>query len=123
MADRDNSVMIAPRHHVAMGTRERRSDAAAARGRALTTQILGELRAARLDRGLGGCDIARVAGISPAQYSRIERGLADSITIERAAVLLASVGLELGVRAYPGGEPLRDGAHAALIGRFRAHLH
>ena len=106
-----------------MGTRERPSDIGAARGRALTREVLDELRAARLDRGLGGCDIARLAGISPAQYSRIERGLAESLSIERASVLLAAVGLELGVRAYPGGEPLRDGAHAALIGRFRAHLH
>src|SRR3954470_613842 len=101
-------------HRVDMGTRERPTDIGAARGRALTREVLGELRTARLDRGLGGCDIARLAGISPAQYSRIERGVADSLSIERASVLLAAVGLELGVRAYPGGEPLRDGAHAAL---------
>jgi transcriptional regulator with XRE-family HTH domain len=106
-----------------VGTRERRIDVGAARGRALSTSILAELRAARLDRGLGGADIARVVGMSPAQYSRIERGLTDSLSIERAAVLLATVGLELSVRAYPGGEPLRDGAHAALIGRLGGNLH
>jgi transcriptional regulator with XRE-family HTH domain len=85
--------------------------------------VLAELRASRLDRGLGGADIAREVGISPAQYSRIERGLTDSLSIGQASVLLAAVGLELSVRAYPGGEPLRDAAHAALIGRFRATLH
>lgn len=106
-----------------MGTRERRVDIGAARGRAAKTAILADLRAARLDRGLGGSDIARDVGISRAQYSRIERGLTESLSIEQAAVLLAAVGLDLSVRAYPGGEPLRDAAHAALIGRFKTGLH
>jgi hypothetical protein len=33
------------------------------------------------------------------------------------------VGCELAVRVYPDGQPLRDAAHVALIGRFRAILH
>jgi transcriptional regulator with XRE-family HTH domain len=106
-----------------MGTRERRIDVGAARGRALTATVLGELRNSRLDRGIGGTDIARQVGISPAQYSRIERGLTASLSIERASVLLATVGLELSVRAYPAGQPLRDATHAGLLSRFRAALH
>ena len=106
-----------------MGTRERAVDVGAGRGRALTATVLGELRDARLDRGLGGTDIARATGISPAQYSRIERGLTESISIGQASVLLAAVGLELSVRAYPGGEPLRDAAHASLLERLRLRLH
>jgi len=93
------------------------------RGRALTATVLGELRNGRLDRGLGGADVARAVGISPAQFSRIERGLTASLSIEQASVLLAAVGLDLSVRAHPGGEPLRDAAHVALLGRFRACLH
>jgi len=81
------------------------------------------LRAGRLDRGLGGADIAREVGMSPAQYSRIERGMTGSLSIEQASVLLAAVGCELTVRVFPGGEPLRDAAHVALIGRLRAILH
>jgi transcriptional regulator with XRE-family HTH domain len=106
-----------------MGTRERRVDAGAARGRAIRAAVLGELRNGRLDRGLGGADIARAVGISPAQYSRIERGLTGSLSIEQASVLLAAVGLDLSVRVHPGGEPLRDAAHVALLGRFRVCLH
>ena len=105
-----------------MGTRERPIEAGAARGRALTGAVLRELHG-RLDRGIGGGDIARAVGISPAQYSRIERGLTGSVSIEQASSMLAIVGLELSVRVYPSGEPLRDAAHAALIGRFRAGLH
>jgi transcriptional regulator with XRE-family HTH domain len=106
-----------------MGTHERRVDVGAARGRALRSMVLGELRNGRVDRGLGGADMARAAGISPAQYSRIERGLTDSLSIEQASLLLSIVGLELSVRVHPGGEPLRDAAHVALLRRFRACLH
>jgi len=89
----------------------------------ITTSLLSELHAARLDRGLGGADIARAAGISPAQYSRIERGLTAALSIEQATILLATVGLELSVRTYPGGSPMRDAAHIALIDRLRARVH
>jgi transcriptional regulator with XRE-family HTH domain len=106
-----------------MGSRERAIDIGAARGRALTVEILSELRGARLDRNLTERDVARTLGISPSQYSRIERGLTRGITMDQASVLLASVGMDLSVRAYPSGEPLRDTAHAALIERLRALVH
>lgn len=106
-----------------MGSRERPVDVGAVRGRAMTATILGELRSARLDRGLGGVDVARAVGISRAQYSRIERGLTRSVSVEQASVLLSAVGLVLSVRAYPGGEPLRDAAHASLLDRLRALIH
>ena len=95
----------------------------ASRGRALTTTILTELRQARMDRGLAGAVVARAAGLSPAQYSRIERGLTASVSIQDASVLLAAVGLELSVRAHPRGQPLRDAAHVALLDRLRTRLH
>jgi transcriptional regulator with XRE-family HTH domain len=76
-----------------------------------------------MDRGLAGSAVARAAGLSPAQYSRIERGLTTSLSILDASILLAAVGLELSVRAYPRGEPLRDAAHVALLARLRSRLH
>ena len=85
--------------------------------------MLDELRDGRLDRGLGGADVARAVGVSPSQYSRIERGLTASLSIEQTSVLLAAVGLELTLSVFPGGQPLRDAAHVALLGRFRACLH
>ena len=106
-----------------MGTRERTIDIGARRGRALSATLLEELRSARQDRGLGGAEIARSAGISASQYSRIERGLTTSLSIEQASVLLTAVGLELSVRAYPAGEPLRDAPHIALIDRLRVRIH
>lgn len=109
--------------HGAVGTRERPVGIGAARGRALTAKVLNELRDGRLDRGLAGRVVARAVGISPAQYSRIERGHTSGISIQQASELLAAVGLELAVQAYPSGEPLRDRAHSALLERFRMRLH
>lgn len=106
-----------------MGARIRRIDAGAARGRASAATVINELRVARIDRGLSGADVARATGISQPQYNRIEHGFGGPLTIERASTLLSAVGLELSVRVYPGGEPLRDAAHAALLARFRARLH
>jgi transcriptional regulator with XRE-family HTH domain len=84
---------------------------------------LNELRIGRLDRNLSGAGIADALGISGAQYSRIERGLVRGLTIEQASMLLAAVGLELSIRVYQGGSPLRDTAHAALLDRLRSELH
>jgi hypothetical protein len=38
------------------------------------------------------------------------------------SILLAVVGLDLSLRAYPGGSPLRDEGHRQLLARFRALL-
>jgi len=39
------------------------------------------------------------------------------------AAYCAVVGLDLSIRAYPAGDPIRDRAQLALLERFRARLH
>jgi hypothetical protein len=53
----------------------------------------------------------------------MELGQTRAVSIERLAAVAAVVGLELAVRAYPTGRPIRDAAHAALILRFRGVCH
>jgi transcriptional regulator with XRE-family HTH domain len=106
-----------------MPSQVRRREQARARGRAATAQLLAELRAARLDRNLSGRLVADALGITTGQYSRLERGLTRGLTVEQATVALDAVGLDLSVRAYPGRSPLRDAAHASLIGRLRDRCH
>ena len=55
--------------------------------------------------------------------SRVERGLVPQLSVADASAVLAAVGLDLVVRAVPGGDPVRDAGHAALLARFRARLH
>jgi hypothetical protein len=57
----------------------------------MNATVLTELRGGRLDRGLDGADVAREAGLSAAQYSRIERGLTRSLSIEHASILVSWV--------------------------------
>jgi len=106
-----------------MPARERSIDRGRARGRSIVAEMCREIRDARIDRGLDQSTVARAAGLSRSEVSRIERGLIDGLTIDTVARLLAVVGLELSARAYPAGQPMRDIAHAALLARFRARLH
>jgi hypothetical protein len=67
--------------------------------------------------------IAAATGISAPVGSRIERGLAASVTFEQVARFATAVGLDFSARLYPGGSPTRDAPQTALLARFRKLLH
>jgi transcriptional regulator with XRE-family HTH domain len=106
-----------------MPARLRHAELGAARGRGLVAEVARETRDARVAHGLSQAAVARAIGVSRSRYSRIERGLAPALAIATAAEMLAVVGLDLSLRAYPAGPPLRDAAHGALLERARVHLH
>lgn len=93
------------------------------RARRILADLGRELRAARRDRGLSQAAIGRAAGVSGVTVGRVERGLAPRVSFLLVARLVEAVGLGLSARAYPGGSPLRDAAHVALLARFRRGLH
>ena len=95
----------------------------AGRGRAIVADLCRELETARVAAGLSYATLGRHVGLSGAQVRRICRGESPSVSIERLASLLATVGLDLSARAYPGGTPVRDAAHLALLRRLQARLH
>jgi len=82
-----------------------------------------ELRIARLQHGLSLGAVGAGVGLSGSAVSRIERGLVPGVTIRELARLAAVVGLELSLRLYPAGDPMRDRAHTELLGRLHSHLH
>jgi len=86
------------------------------------TEIGRELRLARLNHDLSQTVAGDAAGISHAAWSRLERGVAPGASVRDLARALAVVGLDLGVRAFPGGRILRDEAHVQLLERFRQQL-
>ena len=53
---------------------------------------------------------------------RIEAGTRPT-TIHEYAVLGAAVGLDVRLRAYPAGDPIRDAGQQRLLERFRVRLH
>jgi transcriptional regulator with XRE-family HTH domain len=81
-----------------------------------------EIRAARMAAGLTVRQAGAAISVSPSEVSRIERGLAPWVALPTLCRLSSVVGLDLWVRTYPGGEPLRDAAHLALLESFRAIL-
>lgn len=106
-----------------MATSQRLFDRGTELAKTALARIGRELRDARRDRGLSVAAVARAAGLSTSELSRIERGESPrvpAVVLYRSAVV---VGLELSSRLYPGTGPLRDSAHASLLMDFNACLH
>jgi transcriptional regulator with XRE-family HTH domain len=78
---------------------------------------------ARVAAGLSLRDAAAASGASHQQLARFERGDLDRVSITELGAWCAIVGLDLSIRAYPAGDPIRDRAQLALLERFRARLH
>ena len=106
-----------------MATNERPADRGQLQGRQLLTTLGLEIRIARRNRGLNQGAVARALTWTHSWVSRIERGLAQGASLLDLSRLCAVVGLELSAKAFPGGDPVRDGVHAGLLRDFRAHLH
>jgi transcriptional regulator with XRE-family HTH domain len=81
-----------------------------------------EIREAREGAGIGLRDAAASVGLGYRTLARIERGEAPAVTVRQLCLAAESVGLELGARLYPGGDPVRDAAQIRLLGRLRACL-
>lgn len=82
-----------------------------------------ELRDGIRNQGLSYAAVGRDMGLSGEQVSRVARGLAPDLTVVQASELLASVGQELSVRAYPTGRAFRDTPQLALLERLRGRIH
>lgn len=79
------------------------------------------LRALRIRRGWRQSDVARLAGLSPSQCSRIERGQVASVRLGDIEAVCAAFGADLDVRVRWHGEGLDrllDAAHADLVDRI-----
>jgi transcriptional regulator with XRE-family HTH domain len=72
--------------------------------------------------GISQDTLGSAAGLSGSEVGRVERGEAPWLTVQHAARLLGTVGLDLWVRAYAAGPPVRDAAHLQLLARFEARL-
>jgi transcriptional regulator with XRE-family HTH domain len=81
-----------------------------------------ELRAARHVSGLTLAQVGTAIGSSPSEVGRIERGAAPWVDIPKLSRFGAVVGVDVSLRTYPGGEPLRDIAHLRLSDAFRSLL-
>lgn len=60
--------------------------------------------------------------MSHTEIGRIEHATSPRIPFEAIAVVGAVLGLDVSLRAYPDGEPVRDAAQIALLARLRLLL-
>lgn len=106
-----------------MSTRER----AVARGSRIAHDDLvrlgGEYRLARRGSGLSLVSVASEVGISKSHLARIERAEVPNVGLQHLVRIGAVLGLDVRIRAYPGGDPLRDAGQVRLGGRFRSRVH
>jgi transcriptional regulator with XRE-family HTH domain len=82
-----------------------------------------EHRAARVAAGLSLRTAAAASGGSRSQLCRFERGELDRISIQDLGAWFAVLGLDLSIKTYPAGDPIRDRAQLALLERLRTRLH
>ena len=83
----------------------------------------GEHRDARVAAGLSLRTAAAGSGSSRSQLWRFERGELDRVSMADLGAWFAVVGLDLSIKAYPAGDPIRDRAQLALLERFRTRIH
>ena len=82
--------------------------------------VVADVRRARLNAGLSQAAVARSIGCSRQLIGAIEAGRLDDIGCLQVARIGAAVGLEVTVRAYLSGRPLRDAGQLRLLERFKS---
>lgn len=106
-----------------MPTRDRALDTGTIQATRLVRLLGDDIRQARRAIGLSQEVLGAAVGLSPSRVSRIERGDVPNVSLRHLVRMASVVGLDLSARVFPGGPPMRDAAHASLLGRLRARLH
>src|SRR4051812_19620838 len=109
-------------HHPPMPAQQRRSALGRADARRMAATLAGELRSTRVASGISQATAARAAGISRAQWGRLERNEEARPDIVELCSAGRALGLELGARYHLVGSPVRDRAQLALLERFERVL-
>jgi transcriptional regulator with XRE-family HTH domain len=105
-----------------MAARTDRYTTACARARLIATTTGREIRMARLGAGLSQGEAGAGVRMSHAQFGRIERAVLGELTVEQLARAAAAVGMELSVKLYPAGEPVRDRGQLRLLARVQSMM-
>jgi transcriptional regulator with XRE-family HTH domain len=90
--------------------------------RRLRSELASSLLVARVDAGLSQAAAARAAGMSHAQWGRIERGVLEDVSFGQACRACAAVGLKFYAKTVPDGDPARDAGQRSVLERFRLRL-
>ena len=106
-----------------MGVRDGPATRARRRIDADLAAIVADCAAARRGAGLSQRRVASACGVNGSTLTRIESGATRAPDLRLLAAIAGCVGLDLRLRAYPAGDPIRDAGQQRLLGRLRARLH
>lgn len=84
-------------------------------------RVRADLARARRGAGLSREVVGREAGLSRSAVARLEAGTRRS-TLQDLAAVGAAVGLDVRLRAYPAGDPIRDAGQQRLLGRLHGRV-
>jgi transcriptional regulator with XRE-family HTH domain len=85
-------------------------------------RVRADIARARRGAGLSQDAVGAVCGISGSAEGRIENGATRSGDMVTLACLGGAVGLDVRLRAYPAGDPIRDAGQQRLLDRLRQRL-
>jgi transcriptional regulator with XRE-family HTH domain len=108
---------------LAMATRSRPVDRARRRIDEDLHRVRVEVALARRGAGLSFEAVAAACGVVGSTAARIESGETRAPDLRLLAGIAATTGLELRLRAYPAGDPIRDAGQQRLLDRFRSRIH
>lgn len=103
-----------------VASRGSRLEEGLADGRELAGVTSRELRDARLAAGLSQATVARAAGMSGSQWSRLERGAIRRPDVLQVCCAARVLGLRASVKLYPVASPLRDAGQLRVFERLLA---
>jgi hypothetical protein len=106
-----------------MSTRERPGDRGRRRARDDLRAVASDARRARIGSGLSLRAVGDATGIDHARIWRFEGGAFGELTIPDVVAIGAVVGLDVRLRAFPAGDPIRDTGSQRLLERLRVRLH
>ena len=86
------------------------------------SRVRADLARARRGTGLSREAVAHACGLSRTALERLETGTRRS-TVQEFAAVGAAVGLDVRLRAYPAGDPIRDAGQQRLLERLRHRCH
>ena len=105
-----------------MAALERAVDRGTRRGTHWLSVLGSEYRGARLAAGASQSEVARAAHLARSPYQRIEHGVDPHLTVVNACRLASVLGLDVYIRVYPAGSPIRDAGQARLLSAFLSNV-
>jgi transcriptional regulator with XRE-family HTH domain len=85
-------------------------------------RVIEEIAAARRSAGVSLRGVGLGCGVGKSTIARIESGATRTVDLRLLAAMGAAVGLDVRLRAFPAGDPIRDAGQQRLLGRLRERL-